>query len=121
MLGQLFEAMKGGGLFGVDEIPWFNGGLFDDSASLPLTVSDLEMIVAASALDWSDIDPSIFGTLFERGLDPAKRAQLGAHYTNSEKIMMIVNPVVAATFHSLKNGTASDVKLKSLARVPNVR
>ena len=35
MLGQLFEAMKGGGLFGVDEIPWFNGGLFDNSASLP--------------------------------------------------------------------------------------
>ena len=32
-------------------------------------------------LDWSQIDPSILGTLFERGLDPGKRAQLGVHYT----------------------------------------
>ena len=35
-----------------------------------------------SDLDWSEIDPSILGTLFERGLDPGKRAQLGAHYTD---------------------------------------
>ncbi len=34
------------------------------------------------------------GTLFERGLDPDKRSQLGAHYTDPEKIMMIVNPVI---------------------------
>src|SRR5690606_25564914 len=44
--------------------------------------------------DWSDIDPAILGTLFERGLDPGKRSQLGAHYTDREKIMLIVNPVV---------------------------
>ena len=34
------------------------------------------------------------GTLFERGLDPAKRSQLGAHYTDRDKIMQIVNPVI---------------------------
>ena len=39
------------------------------------------------ALDWSEVDPSILGTLFERGLDPGKRAQLGAHYTDGEKIL----------------------------------
>ena len=44
--------------------------------------------------DWSQIDPSILGTLFERGLDPAKRSQLGAHYTDRAKIMMIVQPVI---------------------------
>ena len=41
--------------------------------------------LAASDLDGSEIDPSILGTLFERGLDPDKRAQLGAHYTDREK------------------------------------
>ena len=40
------------------------------------------------------IDPSILGTLFERGLDPGKRAQLGAHYTDRDKIMLLVEPVV---------------------------
>ncbi|WP_306417975.1 class I SAM-dependent DNA methyltransferase [Roseinatronobacter sp. S2] len=45
-------------------------------------------------LDWSEIDPSILGTLFERGLDPDKRSQLGAHYTDRDKIMQIVGPVI---------------------------
>ena len=51
-------------------------------------------MLAASDLDWSEIDPSILGTLFERGLDPGKRAQLGAHYTDPDKIMLLVEPVV---------------------------
>jgi len=50
--------------------------------------------VNVSLLDWSAIEPSIFGTLFERGLDPAKRSQLGAHYTDPVSIMRIVNPVI---------------------------
>ena len=32
--------------------------------------------------------------MFERGLDPGKRAQLGAHYTDRDKIMLLVEPVV---------------------------
>ena len=39
-------------------------------------------------------DPSIMGTLFERGLDPDKRSQLGAHYTDRDKIMAIIEPVL---------------------------
>ncbi|WP_051328556.1 class I SAM-dependent DNA methyltransferase [Geminicoccus roseus] len=94
LLTELFRVMKSGGRFGIDRIEWFNGGLFDDAAALPLGRNELKIIGEAAALDWSDIDPSIFGTLFERGLDPAKRSQLGAHYTDPEKIMMIVRPVV---------------------------
>jgi type II restriction/modification system DNA methylase subunit YeeA len=45
-------------------------------------------------MDWSQIDPSVMGTLFERGLDPDKRSQLGAHYTDAEKIMKIIEPVI---------------------------
>ena len=48
----------------------------------------------AALLDWSRIEPAILGTLFERGLDPDKRGQLGAHYTDHEKIIMVVEPVV---------------------------
>ena len=51
----------------------------------PLEKSDIDAVLAASRLDWSEIDPSILGTLFERGLDPGKRAQLGAHYTDRDK------------------------------------
>ena len=59
-----------------------------------LEAADIETVLAASDLDWSEIDPSILGTLFERGLDPGKRAQLGAHYTDRDKIMLLVEPVV---------------------------
>ena len=94
LAGVLFQGMAQGGLVGIEPVDWFNGGLFDDGVALPLDRSDIETVLAASDLDWSEIDPSILGTLFERGLDPGKRAQLGAHYTDREKIMLIVEPVV---------------------------
>ena len=91
---KLFFAMKSGGDVGFEKVEWFNGGLFDDDTALPLEKADVEDLLAAAPLDWSEIDPSILGTLFERGLDPDKRSQLGAHYTDRDKIMQIVNPVV---------------------------
>ena len=90
----LFSAMKSGGMVGFEPVEWFNGGLFDSDEALPLDWQDLDDLIRAAVPDWSDIDPSIFGTLFERGLDPDKRSQLGAHYTDRDKIMMIVQPVI---------------------------
>ena len=94
LAGGLFRVMSSGGRVGFETVDWFNGGLFDDDTALPLEKADIETVLAASNLDWSEIDPSILGTLFERGLDPDKRAQLGAHYTDRDKIMLIVEPVV---------------------------
>ena len=94
LAAELFRVMAAGGRVGFEAVDWFNGGLFDDGAALPLEAADIETVLAASDLDWSEIDPSILGTLFERGLDPGKRAQLGAHYTDRDKIMLLVEPVV---------------------------
>ena len=91
---NLFGAMAKGGWVGIEHVDWFDGGLFDDDTALPLKKAEIEMTLKASTLDWSEIDPSILGTLFERGLDPDKRSQLGAHYTDHDKIMLIVEPVV---------------------------
>ena len=94
-LKNLFHAMSDRhGEFGEHLIQWFNGGLFDDDLTLPLTHDDITKLINVALLDWSAIEPSIFGTLFERGLDPAKRSQLGAHYTDPVSIMRIVNPVI---------------------------
>lgn len=90
----LFAAMRTGGLVGFEQVEWFNGGLFDTDETLPLTWEDMDDLIRATQMDWSDIDPSILGTLFERGLDPDKRSQLGAHYTDRDKIMQIVRPVI---------------------------
>ncbi|MDR3489125.1 MAG: class I SAM-dependent DNA methyltransferase [Bradyrhizobium sp.] len=91
---ELFRAMKTGGEAAWEAIEWFNGGLFDDDSALPLDKDDLKLAIRAADLDWAEIDPSILGTLFERGLDPDKRSQLGAHYTDRDKIMLIIEPVV---------------------------
>ena len=91
---DLFGAMHAGGRVGFEAVAWFDGGLFDDDSALPLTRAEIETVRNAGALDWSEVDPSILGTLFERGLDPGKRAQLGAHYTDRDKIMLIVEPVI---------------------------
>ncbi len=91
---KLFDSMKDGGDLDLTEIAHFNGGLFDGKPALGLEHVEIQLLFSATSLDWSLIDPTIFGTLFERFLDPDKRAQIGAHYTDPEKIMMIVEPVV---------------------------
>lgn len=91
---KLFAAMAEGGDIDFTPIDWFNGGLFDDDHALPVTSEDIGQLLQAAGRDWSQIDPSLLGTLFERGLDPAKRSQLGAHYTDRDKIMLIVRPTI---------------------------
>jgi hypothetical protein len=93
-LGELFERMAVGGDLAFESILEFDGGLFESGAALPLAHVEIQLLFAAASLDWSLIDPTIFGTLFERFLDPDKRAQIGAHYTDPDKIMMIVEPVI---------------------------
>ncbi len=94
MLRYLFGTMRKGGVFGPHVIEWFNGGLFDSSDAVPLEAGEIKELLSIVDLDWSAIEPSVFGTLFERGLDPDKRAQIGAHYTDSKSIMRIVQPIV---------------------------
>jgi len=93
-LHNLFAKMADGGLFGAQPIDWFNGGLFDDARVLALDADEIALVDRVSRLDWSQVEPAIFGTLFERGLDPGKRAQLGAHYTDRAAIMRLVEPVL---------------------------
>ena len=122
---RLFGAMATGGDVGFEPVAWFNGGLFDDDAALPLDREGIETALKAAALDWSEIDPSILGTLFERGLDPDKRSQLGAHYTDRDKIMRIVNPVIVqpllAEWAAAKAGIAAMVERADAVDAPAVQ
>jgi len=137
LAGELFAAMaQKGGRVGFKPVPWFNGGLFDDAPALPLTGDEIATLQRAAALDWADIDPSILGTLFERGLDPDKRSQLGAHYTDRDTIERLIDPVIRrpllAEWHSAKGrivealakaakakpGTAARRKAENEVRVP---
>jgi hypothetical protein len=138
MLGDLFRAMANrNGRFGKAAIPWFNGGLFDDDDVLPLGVVAVRELMTAARLDWKAIDPTIFGTLFESGLDDKKRAEMaslfdapdpedstqarlfavpaadrgvGIHYTDEATIMKIIEPVVVAPLRREWEWTKSDIR-----------
>lgn len=97
LVKQLFDAMAKGGYLFVHPIRHFNGNLFIDSPVLELTEAEIKHVQAAARLEWSSVDPSIFGTLFQRGLDPDTRAQLGAQYTSREDIETLIEPVVMAS------------------------
>ncbi len=72
----------------------FNGGLFSDSSALAVNAAQLDLLIKASALQWRDVEPAIFGTLLERALDPAERHKLGAHYTPRAYVERLVLPAV---------------------------
>ena len=91
---NLFTQMAGGGLFGAARVAHFNGDLFNTVDTVEFSRAALGKLLEATERDWRNIDPSIFGTLFERALDATKRSQLGAHYTDKDDIMRVVEPVV---------------------------
>ncbi|HET8638481.1 MAG TPA: DNA methyltransferase [Acidobacteriaceae bacterium] len=95
-LTLLFEAMsEPDGIFGEHSIKYFNGGLFDTASIIQLDKADLGILHEVSKnYDWSHIAPAIFGTLFERSLDPARRSLIGAHYTSEQDIRLLIEPVV---------------------------
>ncbi len=98
-LRDLFKAMSTGGDIWGKDIPHFNGGLFyaNDAEQdvIGLDGIDARIVLSAAKLNWADVDPGIFGNLFERALDiEGRRAELGAHYTSRPDIETIVEPVL---------------------------
>ena len=59
-----------------------------------MTGGELEKLLEATLPNWAHIDPSIFGTLFERVIDPRKQGLIGAEYTTEEDILTVINPVL---------------------------
>ena len=107
LLKSLFRSMETGEPFGADDIQRFNGGLFADSHTIDLLPDEIEELHQAAVSDWSSVEPSIFGTLFERSLDPGKRSQIGAHYTSREDIEAVLKPVLLVPLRRLGKGKAA--------------
>jgi type II restriction/modification system DNA methylase subunit YeeA len=122
-LRNLLTTMQTGGIFGTTPINPFNGGLFAEITILPLKKDDIRLLLKIAQQNWKDIEPSIFGTLFERGLDPDKRSQLGAHYTDPQSILRLVQPVVLQPLQADWQRTKSEMeailqKSRAKKRIP---
>jgi hypothetical protein len=52
------------------------------------------MLTDAAGTDWSAVEPSIFGTLLTRALDPRERHKLGAEYTPRSYVERLIRPTI---------------------------
>ncbi len=93
-LRELFQRMNDGGRFGIERIRHFNGDLFREPDTVLMESVELEKLAEATARNWAHIEPSIFGTLFERVIDPEKQGLIGAEYTTESDILTVVKPVI---------------------------
>jgi hypothetical protein len=107
---MLFQAMADGGYFGEHKLRYFNGGLFDNAPVLDIDGDAINLLYDIAMLDWSSIEPAIFGTLFTRSLDPSQRAKLGAQYTSKDDIVLIVEPVLMAPLRKEWAGIQAEVQ-----------
>jgi hypothetical protein len=91
---ELWRAMDEGRRFGYRRLLRFNGHFFRDAEALPLTRDDLTTLLVAARADWSRVEPTIFGTLLTRALDPRERHRLGAEFTPPDFIERLVRPTI---------------------------
>lgn len=74
--------------------PYVNGDLFDEPLEPPDTTRSIrDRLLEASASDWSQISPAIFGSIFQSVTDPTRRRALGAHYTAESHILKLIRPL----------------------------
>lgn len=91
------------------KFPYVNGGLFsDDSIVIPRFTDEIRQIIldkASADFDWSEISPTIFGSLFESTLNPDTRRKGGMHYTSIENIHKVIDPLfmddLETEFHNI--------------------
>jgi hypothetical protein len=97
LIGGLFEEMnrEKAPIFGLYEgVDYFNGGLFEKVVPLPLRKHEVDMLLSAANKNWKNVNPAIFGTIFQQGLEKGERHILGAHYTSELDIKKIIDPVL---------------------------
>ena len=124
LVAELWKAMDEG-QFSVAiraQLPRFNGKLFKQPEVLPLTRSQIDLLLEASRADWAEVEPAIFGTLLESALNPLERHDLGAHYTPRAYVDRLVLPTVIeplrADWHDTQAAAlllANEGKLKDAA------
>ncbi|HGS5135007.1 TPA: DNA methyltransferase [Vibrio parahaemolyticus] len=78
----------------LSKFPYVNGGLFKKEIAIPtFDFKARKMLLDAGELDWSDINPDIFGSMIQGVADPETRSKMGMHYTSVSNIMKVIEPL----------------------------
>lgn len=106
------------------DFPFVNGGLFANEEWIPeFTGKARRMIIEAGSLEWDQINPDIFGSMFQSVIDPKQRGKLGQHYTSVPNIMRVIQPLFLDELEeSLEKSKTNAKRLQSLlVRIERVR
>lgn len=77
-----------------DAFPYVNGGLFSGSTETPkFTKIARSYLLHVGSLDWTKINPDIFGSMIQAVADDEERGALGMHYTSVPNILKVLNPL----------------------------
>ena len=79
----------------ITDFPYVNGGLFADKLPVPKfnRKSRAMLIECGADLNWSEINPDIFGSMIQAVVDPGQRGNMGMHYTSVPNIMKVIEPL----------------------------
>lgn len=76
------------------DFPYVNGGLFSDDIECPkFSKKARQILIDSGELDWSEINPDIFGSMIQAVADPSERNNLGMHYTSVVNILKLIKPL----------------------------
>ncbi|MFN8674532.1 MAG: DNA methyltransferase [Candidatus Sericytochromatia bacterium] len=109
---QILNTPKEKRLKNLDEhltkFPYVNGKLFEENLSIASFDTEMrKILIDACYLDWGQISPAIFGSLFQSVMKPEERRNLGAHYTSEKNIMKLIKPLfldeLYKDFENVKN------------------
>lgn len=78
----------------LNSFPYINGGLFEERLATAAFDRELrQLLLDCCDLDWGQVSPAIFGSLFQGIMDAEMRRNLGAHYTSEQNIMKVIGPL----------------------------
>lgn len=96
--------------------PYVNGGLFEQLMTIPsFGAKSRRLLLECGTLDWSQINPDIFGSMFQAVIDEEQRSAMGQHYTSVSNIMKVIKPLFLDKLYSeLERSRNSEKKLQTL-------
>ncbi len=115
LIGGLFQQMNLPGRTPAGkykDVDYFNGGLFKIIKPIELTKKEVEDLWITSQRRWQNINPAIFGSIFEGMMSQKQRHETGAHYTYEVDIKKIVDPVVVQPWRRKIDAVMNDFSAK---------
>ena len=96
--------------------PYVNGGLFRDEYKIPkFTTRSRSLLLEVGQLQWSQINPDIFGSMIQAVVTPEHRGGMGMHYTSVPNIMKVIEPLFLDELYiEFEKSYESKTKLQNL-------